>query len=165
MEAALLTKIATGISAAGSVISMIGNMQAASYQAAVAQRNAQIMEENARRELDRAQVEVQDQAEAARFQIGQVIAAQGASGISLNTGSALRRRDDLTQLASRDALRTRQDAELRAENMRQGAADFRAEAGQARSRRTFSIFSGVADVGSTLIGGATQLNRLRSMRA
>ena len=165
MEAALLTKIATGISAVGSVIGTIGSMQAASYQSAIAERNAQIMEENSRKEILRSQTEVQDQAEAARAQIGQLIAAQGASGISLNTGSALRRRDDLTRLASRDALRTREDAEVRAQNLRQGAADFRGEAGQARRRRTFSIFSGVANVGSSLIGGAQQLKRIQGLQA
>ena len=164
MEAAGLAKIGAAVSAVGTVVGTMANMQAASYQAAVAARNAEIMEMNARREIDRAQVETQDYGEKAREQIGALIASQGASGISLQSGSPLLRQRSAERLAQRDAFRLRSDTELAAERMRQGAADSRADAEMARSRRSFSLLSGIFDTGSTLIGGARQVQRIRGMQ-
>ena len=164
MEAAGLAKIGAAVSAVGTVVGTMANMQAASYQAAVAARNAEIMEMNARREIDRAQVETQDYGEKAREQIGALIASQGASGISLQSGSPMLRQRSAERLAQRDAFRLRSDTELAAERMRQGAADARADAEMARSRRSFSLLSGIFDTGSTLIGGARQVQRIRGMQ-
>ena len=163
MAAGTLSIIGTVVSAVGGVVGTMAQMQAASYQAAVAERNAQIMEQNARREVDRAQVETQDQSELAREQIGQVIAAQSASGISLQSGSPLVRRRGLQRLAERDAVRIRSDANVQAERFQQQSADYQGQAGMARSRGRMSLFSGVLNVGSTLIGGARQHQQIRSM--
>lgn len=162
MQAAALSTIGTIVSTVGSVVGMVGQMQAASYQAAVAGRNAQIMEENARREVDRGQVEAQDYAEEARAQLGSLIAAQASSGLDLGTGSGAQRRRGLTNLARRDQYRIRHDSELSATRMRQQASDLRVEASSARRAGRFAMLGGLLNVGSTLIGGARTTRRLRA---
>lgn len=162
MGASPLMAVGAAVSAIGGVVSTISQMQAASYQAAVAERNAKIMEDNARREVDRAQAETVDESEAARQQIGQLVAAQSASGVSMMSGSPLTRRRGAQRLAERDAQRIRSDANVQAERMQQQATDHRAEASMARSRRGASMLSGALDVGSTIIGGARQIRQARS---
>ena len=162
MGATPLMAVGAAVSAVGTVVSTISQMQAASYQAAVAERNAKIMDQNARTEIQRAQAETVDEGEIARQQIGQLVAAQSASGISLNTGSPLTRRRGAERLAQRDAHRIRSDANVQAERMQQQAMDHRAEASMARSRRGASMLSGALNVGSTIIGGARQIRQARS---
>ena len=162
MAATTLTAVGTAVSAVGGIVGTISQMNAASYQAAVAERNAELMDQNARREVQRAQSEVQDQSEVAREQIGQLVAAQSASGISMMTGSPLTRRRGAERLAQRDSARIRSDANVQAERMQQQATDFRGEAGMARARRSNTLLSGVLGTGSTLIGGARQIRRMRS---
>ena len=157
--------VGTAASAIGGVVSTISQMQAASYQAAVAERNAQLMDQNARTEIQRAQSETVDEAEAARAQIGQLVAAQSASGISMQTGSPLIRRRGAERLAQRDAVRIRSDANVQAENMMRQGADYRAEASMARSRRGATMLSGVLDVGSSIVGGARQIRGMRAQRS
>jgi hypothetical protein len=165
MEAALLAKIGTVVSTVGSVVGMVGSMQAASYQAAVAERNARLMDENARREADRGQVEGQDYGEQARAQLGALIASRGASGVNVNSGTALATRNSQEGLARRDQFRIRHDSQLAGDRMRQSAQDFRMEAGQARQAGRFAFMGGLLDSASSLIGGARQVRRIQGMNS
>jgi hypothetical protein len=160
-----LMKIAQGVSVAAGVVGTISNMQAAAYQQAVAQRNAQLMEENARRAIEQSQREQEDWGQAAREQLGRLMADLGASGVAMGAGSALRRREGAGELAQRDAMRIREEGVTTAENFRQQAADFKGEAKMARRRKSFALFEGVVGTMGSYLGHATQINRARGLIA
>ena len=148
-------------STAGAVVSAISGMQAASYQQAVAARNAQIAEENRTRAIEQSQVEQQDWGESARMQFGALMADLAASGVGTHGGTSSLLRTGTRGLIERDAERIRQEGDTRARAFGQQAADSRADASQARSARTFSMFGGALNVASTYISAATR-NRRRN---
>lgn len=105
--------MAEGIQAAGQVIAGVGAYEAGKYNQGVAKTEAI--------EIERAGVAEEARVrEAARMQIGQQLAAQGANGFAMGTGSAL---DALSQSqvnAALDALTIRREAAARARAARIG---------------------------------------------
>jgi hypothetical protein len=160
-----LTMIGTAVSTVGSVVGMMAQMEAASYQQAVAERNARISEENAIKALERSQVDQQDWGQEARAQLGRMMADLSASGISATGGTPLLQRRGAESLSKRDAERVRREGVTQAEEYRQQSADFSAEAGMAGRRKTFALFGGVANTLGTYISGATQVNQTRNLMA
>lgn len=157
-----LMSIGRVISVGSGIISTIGNMNAASYQSAVAARNAQIAEQNAVAEIERSQQEQADWGADARGQMGSLVASLAASGASLQGGSGELRQRGAQRLLSRDAERIREEGETTAGRYRQQAADFRAESGMARKRRSNSLFSGVLDIGTTYLSNSSRIARGRN---
>lgn len=152
--------IGTAIGAVGTVMEASAARSAAQYQAAVAERNANIAEENMRREADRGQIEARDTSVEAGQQIAALFAEQGASGLGTQAGSHALRRRGLRQLSQRDSERIRRDSENQIDAFGQQAADFRGEAGMARSRARSSLVSGALNLGGTLVSGAMRHRRM-----
>lgn len=165
MTMAPMTMMALGtVASVGSaIVGTMAQMQALEYQAAVAARNQQIAEENARRELERSQVEQQDWSEEARGQLGQLLAALSASGVAIDAGSAALQRRGARGLAQRDASRIREEGVSRADRMYQQAADFGADARGARARAGFLPFTGALGALDSFVSGATRINRARGL--
>jgi hypothetical protein len=160
MEISLAT-LATAASVAGSVVSTISQMQAASYQQAVAQRNQQIADENRQRAIEQSQIEQRDWGESAREQFGALMADLAASGVGTDGGSAALLRSGTRRLIGRDAERIREEGDSRARAFGQQSADFASSAQQAGRARTFNLFGGAIDATSTYISAATR-NRRRN---
>lgn len=158
-----LAQIGTVVSTVGAVAGVIGNMRAASYQSQVAARNAAIAEENARRELERSQVEQVDYADDARQQIGALEAAMAASGFDSFSGSSAASLLGRKTLARRDAERIRTSGVETANRFRQQSSDFQIESKQARRAGFMSLLSGAADIGSTYISGSQQVARIKGL--
>lgn len=157
-----LAAIGTGISAFSSITQGISNFRAGQYRAQVAEKNKLIAEENARRAIERAQAEQQDQDIMALVLLGEQEAAQGASGLSFGSRSFALTRRASRELARRDALRTREGGEVEARNFRQQALDFENQAGFERSSARGSLLEGFLGAGSSLISGAAKVrNRKR----
>lgn len=160
---ALFGTISQVVGIASSVIGTIAQMQAAQYQAAVAERNRRTAEENAVRELERSQLEQQDWGQEARGQIASLMAQLSAGGMRGDLGSAALQRRDAHSLARRDAERIRQEGTTRATGFAQQAADFAGEAGMARRRAGFALFEGVAGGLSTYLSHAQRNARTRHL--
>ena len=159
--------IATGAAVVGTVLQIQSARDSAKaaeararYQAEVAERNAQIEDENRARAIAEASVAAQDQDFDARAELGALIAEQGASGLDLGSGSFLRQRAGLETIAATDRARIinagqneSDAARRRAENFREEARNAGAAAGDARSAgRTAiaaSLISGIGSVASS----------------
>jgi hypothetical protein len=160
-----LMTIGQVVSSVSALASGFAGMQASNYQAAVAARNSQIAEENARRAIEQTQREQADWGESARGQLGALAAAGAASGVLQTGGSgalALRGAHRLTQ---RDSERIGQEGRLQADNFYQQAADFTSDARMARRRGRSELFGGALGAAGTYISHATQITRSRGLLA
>lgn len=147
---AALGGIGTIISAAGSVITGIASMQAASAQAAIYQMNAEIATDNAHRAIQRAQVQQEDQDVMTRALLGQQLSEQSASGVSVGFGSPVKARIAARELGRRDALNVRQAGEIESFNFKVDAASNTAMAAAKRQEAGFSLLSGFLNAGSII---------------
>jgi hypothetical protein len=160
-----LAIMSTVASAGGAVFSTIAQRNAASYEQKVAQRNAVIAEDNARRAVMESQEEQQDWSRAAREQIGQMVAEMGASGVAVDSGTNLLVRRATQEDVVRDAQRIRTEGKTRGDAFRTRGSDFQAQASAAGARKSNTTISGAFDLGSSLISGATRVNRARALKA
>src|SRR5688572_28810401 len=157
MSADPFTLAAIALSATASVAGGISAHQQGTYRAKVAEMNAKLAEENARRSIDRSQVEAQEQDFQTLAALGELEAEQSASGLALGGRSFGAARRAMRTLGRLDALRVRQAGELEAYGYRTDRMNFLAQAqadrGQARSDLTQSFLQ----AGSSLISGAGKI--------
>jgi hypothetical protein len=149
-----LTAAAVGVSIVGTIVSTSAQVNAANYQAQVADRNAQIMQENANRAIFRSQQEQLDQDRKAAYAYGALTASQSASGLSLGGASFMLSRKNARQLGRIDALNVRQAGQLEAYNYLTQSEDSAKAAGFARDQANSSLLAGFLEGAGSLIGGA-----------
>lgn len=135
---------------AGTALSAISQYQQAKYQQKLAERNAKIAEQNANRTLQDSQVAEQRQDAKNAALLGSQIASQGASGINLESGSALDIRDSSARLGRLDTLTTRNNAERQAYNYRVQASDFQAQGELAGMSASNALLSGFINTAGNL---------------
>ncbi len=141
------------------------------YQQAVAQnnaltaeRNAQIQDNAADDALARGRIEEQQH----RLKVAQMTGTQrsalAASGVQVDTGSALDMVADTAMMGEMDALTLRNNAEREAYQFRVGAYNARAQGGSALAEGEMSALagrnaakSGMWQAGGTLLGAASQI--------
>lgn len=100
------------------------------YKNQVAQNNAKIARWNANAAIQRSQVEAYDSDMKNRGLEGEIVAEQGASGLTLTGASAERTRTTAAKLARQDALRIRYAGDVEAWNYNAQSKAFEAQ-GQA----------------------------------
>lgn len=151
---AVLGIIGTAVSAAGTIQAGRAEAARARYQADIARRNKEIALQNAERLRQRSQTLQEDQDIQTRALIGEQIAVQSASGLSLGGKSQLLTRKSARRLGRLDALNIRQAGEVDAYNSEVEAFNFGAQANlleaEAKNSRTASYLNAT----SSLIGGA-----------
>lgn len=152
-----MAAIAPVIGAITSIAQVGLQMGAANYQAQVASMNRDIAMQNASREMTRSQQEEMDVGHRGAGMIGELVASQGASGISLGKGSAPLVRSHAAKLARQDVIRTRAAGEATAYNYLVDAANFKAQADMARAEGRASMLGGFLGAGSSLIGSASSV--------
>ncbi len=146
---------------AGPLVSGAMGMMQASYQAKVANMNAEVAEENAQRALSRSGIEAEDSDRQTAALLGEQEVAQAASGVSLSGKSQILTRKSARILGRRDALNILQDGSTEAYNFRVQKANFKAEAAAAKMSGVASLVGGAmsamagAPVGSSMVGGST----------
>lgn len=146
---AFLPAIAAVASVAGSVMSAVGAMQQSRAQAASAEYNAKVSDEQAKAARDAAAVEAEDRRRAGMDQRASAIAARGASGIAL-AGTPLLVDEDILGRIELDAARTRHAGEAKAvQNENQARLD----------RFTASNYraAGPLSAGASLLGGISKV--------
>lgn len=137
-----------------STIASVGmQMGAANYQAQVADINAQIAEENANREMFRSQEEERDVGLESGGRIGELVAGQSASGVSLGKGSAPLVRSHAARLGRRDVLRTRAAGENQAYAYLVDQFNYKAQAEAARGEASASLLGGFLSGLGQVVGG------------
>ena len=151
--------IGGALGAIGSIAEGNAAAAQANYQAQIAEMNQQIAEDNAARRRDVAQLEAQQQDDQTRQLLGQQLAAQSASGVSLGSRSSLGARRAARSIGRRDALNLIQSGELDAFNSLTDAANFEASAGAQRMAASNSRLAGFLGAANSLIGTAGSLGR------
>jgi hypothetical protein len=122
-------------------------MNQASYEADVAQRNAEI-EEQKRQLAQKKGMEEQGKIEREKQELqGYQRAAMGSSGIDSGYGSGLAILSDTAYLSEEDKKAARFNADLEAWGYGANAAQYRADAANAKSARTAALFSGITELG------------------
>lgn len=133
----------------------------AAYQAQVARNNAAIATQNATMDTQSGEIAAVNQGLKTRAAVGKTLAAQGASGIDVNVGSAPKVRAAESELGLLDAMTIRSNAAKKAYADTVQATSFTAEGGllgQEASQATSAIpeaefgtfLSGASTVGSSL---------------
>ena len=155
--ALILAGTATAAGAIGSIRQ--GNATSASdqYQAQVADNNAKIAEQNAQYATEAGGIKAQDVQQRGRVQQGKIKAAQAASGIDVNSGSAPMVRAGQAVETGVDAARTEHDAALQAYGYRTQASNFQAQSQVDRMGASNAQTAGYFQAGGTILSGASSL--------
>lgn len=147
--------LASVFSAVGSIASAGLGLAMGAYQKQVADMNAKIAEENAIKRVEIGNEDAQKQDNMTRALIGEQVAVQSASGLGLNSKSAILTRKAAKKRGREDSLNIREAAGNEAGNFLQQAANFRAEGKGAMMQGIGGAISGLASAGGSLVGGAT----------
>jgi hypothetical protein len=121
------------------------------YQSQVADNNAKIARWNAAITRQSSEIEQQDLDHQAAGQMGELVAAQGASGVSLGSPSSMRTRSTAAALSREDALRVRYKGSMDAWNYDNQAKDF-------KSQSQISLLGGFVKAASSLVGSASSVS-------
>lgn len=158
---ALSSGIATAATIGSSAISALGSIQqsranaaSAGYNAKVAAQNAQIQTQNANFAGAEGEQNVAAEGAKTKAALAATLANQGASGVDINTGSAVDVRESEAKLGALNALTIRSNAAKQAYGFQTGAASDVAQSQLLRKQQTYDITSGYLNAGSTILGGA-----------
>ena len=154
----IFTGVSTVVSAAGSFMQAQAQAGMAEYQAAVARNNQIAADQNARYAIQAGERQAQAQDFKNRALAGAVEAAQGASGLSLESPTFEDIRESSAQLGRLDTATITQEARMRARGYQQEASNFAAESAMARSRASSARTSGFINAGSSILGGASSFS-------
>ncbi len=127
----------------------------AMYQAGVAQMNAQIAKQNADYARGVGEVEAQQRGFKTRAQIGSTRAIQGASGLDVNRGSAVRVRESIADVGAHDVEIVRNNAARKAYGHEVEAANATAQGRLYEASAINAKTSAKYKAYSSLISGAT----------
>lgn len=155
--AAGLPIAAVGLSALSSVFAGFTQYRAGQYQVSIANMNKKIAEENAKRAQFSAQVEQQDSDLVARAMLGEQVAEQAASGLTLNSGSFRLARKSAHELARKDALNIRTAGDVEAHNYKVEAANYALQSQGMRSSAWGSLLGGFLEGAGSLISGTAKI--------
>jgi hypothetical protein len=129
------------------------------YQSQIYRNNAEIARYNAQRETQAGEIAAESLGLKTRAIVGQTKAAQAASGIDVNTGSAVSVQESERVLGLLDAMTIRSNAALKAYGYQSEAATNLAKAEMARRASSFAKLGGILDASGTILEGAASTKR------
>lgn len=151
-----LEGIGTAISAIGTLYQAGSQYSAANAAASVAEQNARIAEQKGMATMQKAGWEERRiHAQSKKVQ-GAQRSALAASGVDVNTGSALDVQADTAYQAAEDVAMTHYNAELQKWGFDVEAANYKAQASQAKAAGTSALIGGVIGAGSSILTGGSQ---------
>lgn len=159
-----LTVAQTGMNIAGSIIGAASEAEAARKAAEIAEKNKKIAGENADRALNQAQIDQYELDMETAQLLGEQEAIQAGSGLRLDSESFIHTREDARRLGRQDALRVREAGEIRAQAYRNEEDAYMAEVLAAHRAEGNAGIKGFLNVGTSLIGGASQLAKAAPTR-
>lgn len=164
-EPATLTLIATGVAAAGTVVSGVAQAKQQRYQAAVAERNAQLSNQSAADAIQRGKLEEQRSYRRTAQLQGEQRAALAANGIEVDFGSAADVQRDTAAAGAEEAGIIRENAMRETRGYEIEAANFGASAVADRAAAKATMVKTAFDTTSTILGGAQQYRKIQAGRA
>lgn len=164
-----------GISAAGAIEQGVATSNMANYNAQVAKNNAQIANQNAEYAINAGQAAAARQSLKSAATAGAIKTGLAASGVDVNTGSAVNVEESQREIEKLDTETVLSDAQLRAYGYRSAATSYKAqselntaEASQAPIGAAFkaggSLLSNASSLGTKWTGGTGTTNDLFSGR-
>ena len=155
---------AAATAAVGTGVPAYSAYQQGQYRAKVAERNASMEREAAQQEITNTREQaLQHYRNVARIK-GQQRLAAAANGVGLDFGTAGDVQADTDMLGREDARRIYEQGFQNLRGRDISASNFMGEASAARSQATGALVSGLADMGSTVLSGASQYNKLNANR-
>jgi len=118
-----------GISAIGAIEQGQATANAASYSAQVARNNATVAEQNAQYSTEAGQARAEASSRKGAASLGKLKASQAASGVDVNSGSAVNVQESERETNKLDTETVLNNAELQAYGYRSQATSFNAQAG------------------------------------
>ena len=152
--AAAMTAASAAMSAAGAFAESRQVAAQQSYQAKVAQMNAQIARDNASRAGFRGQVLAEDVGRQGARERGEQVAAMTGSGFALSSGSYMTTRRGLEEQVMLDQMRTVHGGQAEASRFNQEANNYETDAAAARKQAKATKQAGLFAVASSLISAA-----------
>lgn len=143
------------VSDAGSIFSGASEQGAANAQKRIARQNAEIAERNADLTMAGGESDAQALGFRNRAMSGALKAHQGASGVDVNSGSALDVQESQHALGMFDQMTLRSNAAREAFGFKVQAKQFRDEAAIAKAKANNAGVSAGINVLSSLVGGAS----------
>lgn len=157
---AVLPFAAAGLSILGTIQGFMGQKaqakaaaNQAKYNSAVAENNALIAQRNASLAAQEGNAALETQLMENRAKIGAIKAAQAASGVNINTGSAVDVRSSAAETGQLSALNIRSNAIRKAYGYQQDAADYKTQAGLYDTQAHNEKVAGNINARTTLLGG------------
>lgn len=153
---AILSTVATGVGAVQGFIGQRNQGKAAAnqakYQSAVASNNAIIAQRNAQLAAQEGNAAVEAKQLETRAKIGAIKAAQGASGVDLNYGSAVDVRSSAAETGQLSALNIRSAAIRKAYGYQNEAKDYETQSDLYKTEAKNDILAGNTNATTSLLG-------------
>lgn len=151
----------TAAGSIGDLVEGFGAGRASDFQAQIARNNAQIARMNAAAAGEAGDVAAFNSMLRTRDIVGRTKTAQAASGIDVNSGSAVDVQASERMLGMMDALTIRANAARAAYGYEAEAMSESARAGLLKRRGKMSRLRGLMDASGTFLGGASSVDRQR----
>lgn len=129
---------------------------AAKYNSQTAANNAAIATQNARFAAEEGEVNVANEQQKTRAELGGILANQGASGVDVNSGSAVDVRSSAAETGELNAINIRANAARQAYGYETQAASDMGQSALDKSQAGNDTTAGYIGAGSTLLTGAGQ---------
>jgi hypothetical protein len=147
------TALGAMVGAAGSIMGGLSNAAMYNYQAGIARMNAQIARQNSAYEIGVGESQAQQSGLKTAQRLGQIRAAQGASGLDVNAGTAVDVRVSEGELGAVDQTVIRGNALKRAYGQEVIAVQEDAQAQADTMAGSNSEIAGFIGAGSSILGG------------
>lgn len=152
---------AAALAVAATTLKTVSAMQQATVQARVADANAAAERNAAQQDQENTrQAALRQYREIARVK-GQQQVAAGANGVSLDFGTPADVVSDTNMLGREDIANIYRSGDNALRSHDVNTANYVTQANAARSQRTNALIGGVLDVGSTVLGGASQYQAMQ----
>lgn len=149
----VLSTIGTGAGVVGQMQSADAASKSASYQSEVAANNAEQAKKNASRAAAAGDQQANMEQLKTRAQIGAIKADQAASGVDVNSGSAVDVRSSAAELGQLNAISIRSNAARQAYGYQVQSSNDTAQAGLDKAESSNDLTAGYFGAGSTFLGG------------
>lgn len=148
------TVLSAGVGAIGAENSAAAQAASANYQAQVAQNNQTIAEQNARYATETAAVNAQNQDRQTAQTVGREVAGAAASGLDTTTGSPLDVQTGSREIGRLTSLQDIQQGNVTAYGYRTQATGFASQAQLDRAQAGFASTAGTIGAFGSILGGA-----------
>lgn len=148
-----LTAVSAVVGTVGAIRSANAQADAAKYNASIAQQNQQIAQQNATLAAQAGEQQAAVQEQKTRATIGAITAGQAASGVDINSGSAVDVRSSAAELGELNAITIRSNAAKEAYGYQTNATGFQNQATLDKSSAANASTAGEIGATSTLLGG------------